>query len=92
MTKAEIATKIAKETGLDHASVIAVIDAFMTTVKESVAAGDKVSLNGFGTFYAKHRAEKVGRDILANKSVIIPAHDIPAFKPADTFKKAISKQ
>ena len=91
MTKAEIATEIAKATGIDKASVVAVIEQFMTTVKDSLAHGDNVYLRGFGSFIVKKRAEKTARNISKNTTMIIPAHNIPAFKPADIFKEEVAK-
>lgn len=85
MTKAEIATEIAKTTGLDKDSVVAVIEQFMTTVKDSVAHGENVYLRGFGSFIVKKRAEKTARNISKNTTIIIPAHNIPAFNPAASF-------
>ena len=91
MTKAEIATEIAKTTGIDKASVVAIIEKFMTTVKDSLAHGDNVYLRGFGSFIVKKRAEKTARNIDKNTTIIIPAHNIPAFKPADSFKDEVAK-
>lgn len=85
MTKAEIANEIAKTTGIDKSSVIAVIEQFMTVVKDSLAHGENVYLRGFGSFIVKQRAEKTARNISKNTTIVIPAHNIPAFKPAKTF-------
>jgi DNA-binding protein HU-beta len=89
MTKAEIAKEIAKSTGIDYSSVINVIEQFMTVVKDSLAHGENVYLRGFGSFVTKERAEKVGRNITANTSVVIPAHKVPSFKPSDEFKNSV---
>ena len=91
MTKAEIAQEIAKTTGLDKASVVEVIDQFMNVVKGSLASGENVYLRGFGSFIIKQRAEKTARNISKKTSLIIPAHNIPAFKPADCFKEEVAK-
>lgn len=91
MTKAEIANEIAKTTGVDKASVVAVIEQFMITVKDSLAHGENVYLRGFGSFIVKERAEKVARNISKNTSIVIPAHKIPAFKPAKAFFEDIAK-
>ena len=91
MTKAEIATEIAKTTGIDKASVVAVIEQFMTTVKDSLAHGNNVYLRGFGSFIVKKRAEKTARNISKNTTIIIPAHNVPAFKPASSFMDEIAK-
>jgi DNA-binding protein HU-beta len=57
----------------------------MEAVKDSLANGENVYLRGFGSFVVKKRAEKTGRNISKNTTIIIPAHNIPAFKPAKTF-------
>jgi DNA-binding protein HU-beta len=85
MTKAEIVTEIANKTGVDQVAVQAVVESFMETVKETMVEGENVYLRGFGSFIIKERAEKTGRNISRNTTIIIPAHRIPAFKPAKTF-------
>lgn len=85
MTKAEIVTKIAKKTGLDKDEVLVVLEQFMTTVKDSLVNEEPVYLRGFGSFIVKERAEKTARNISKNVTITIPAHNIPAFKPAKSF-------
>lgn len=85
MTKADIVNEIAKNTGIDKASVLATVEAFMETIKESLANNENVYLRGFGSFVIKQRAEKTARNISKNTTIIIPAHNIPSFKPAKTF-------
>lgn len=90
MTKAEIVTQIAKKTGLDKDAVLTVVEQFMTNVKDSLAEGEAVYLRGFGSFIIKTRARKTARNISKETSIIIPAHNIPAFKPAKTFVAKVS--
>lgn len=85
MTKAEIVSKIARETGIEKMAVLAVVEEFMGVVKGTMAEGENVYLRGFGSFVVRKRAEKTGRNISKNTTVIIPAHNIPAFKPAKSF-------
>lgn len=85
MTKAEIVAEIANKTNLEKIAVRQTIEAFMESVKSSLAKGESVYLRGFGSFTTKKRAEKTGRNISKNTTIIIPAHFIPAFKPAKTF-------
>ncbi len=85
MTKAEIVTEIANKTGIDKASIMATVEAFMETIRENLIKGENVYLRGFGSFIVKRRAEKTGRNISKNTTIIIPAHNIPSFKPAKTF-------
>ncbi|MBW7848118.1 MAG: integration host factor subunit beta [Bacteroidales bacterium] len=85
MTKAEIVADIAAKTGVEKAAVQAVVESFMEAVKDSMMNGENVYLRGFGSFTIKRRAEKTGRNISKNTTIIIPAHNIPSFKPAKSF-------
>jgi len=85
MTKADIVAKIADEVGLEKNEVQKTVEAFMETVKDSLTSGENVYLRGFGSFIVKKRAEKTGRNISKKTTIIIPAHNIPAFKPAKSF-------
>ncbi|MFA8300473.1 MAG: HU family DNA-binding protein [Hyphomicrobiales bacterium] len=91
MTKAEIVAEIANKTGIEKVSVQATVEAFMDTVKASMVKGENVYLRGFGSFTIKKRAEKTGRNISKNTTIIIPAHNIPAFKPAKSFVSEVKE-
>ena len=85
MTKAELVGIISKRTGIERNAVLVTIEAFMEEVKASLEKGEDVHLRGFGSFVVKHRAQKTGRILSQNTTIVIPAHDAPAFKPAAVF-------
>lgn len=89
MTKADIVSNIVEETGLERVEALKVVEAFMTSIKSSLSKGENVYLRGFGSFVVKERAEKTGRNISKNTAIIIPAHNIPSFKPAKTFVEEV---
>ncbi|MBS1645942.1 MAG: integration host factor subunit beta [Bacteroidetes bacterium] len=91
MTKADIINEIAEKTGVERAIVLNTIESFMKVVKGNMVKGENIYLRGFGTFLCKKRAAKVGRIITKNQEIKIPAHYIPAFKPAKTFSEKIKK-
>jgi DNA-binding protein HU-beta len=91
MTKSDIVTEISEKTGVEKVVVQATVEAFMKSVKTSLTKGDNVYLRGFGSFIVKRRAEKTGRNISKNTTIIIPAHNVPAFKPAKTFTEKVKK-
>lgn len=91
MTKADIVLEISKSTGIEKAAVLAVVEKFMDVVKDSLAKDENVYLRGFGSFIVKKRAAKTARNISKNTSIVIPEHNIPAFKPADVFKEEVAK-
>ena len=85
MTKAELVNKISLDTGIEKITAMAVIESLMDEVKKSISKNKPVFLRGFGTFKAKKRARKTGRNIKKNTTIIIPEHHMPAFKPAKKF-------
>ncbi|MEN8815448.1 MAG: DNA-binding protein HU-beta [Nonlabens sp.] len=85
MTKADIVSKISDKLGMEKTDVQATVESFMNEVKDSLETGENVYLRGFGSFIVKTRAEKTGRNISKNTTIKIPAHNIPAFKPAKVF-------
>ena len=91
MTKADVVKKIADKTGIEKAVVLSTVEAFMDVVKESLSNHEPVYLRGFGSFIIKKRAEKTARDIHKDTTLIIPEHNIPAFKPAKTFLNDVKK-
>lgn len=91
MTKAEIVAEIAQRTGIEKVAIMATIEEMMVVIKDQMIAGENVYLRGFGSFIIKKRAEKTGRNISKNTTIIIPAHNIPAFKPAKTFVFDVKK-
>ena len=91
MTKADIVSDIQQKTGIDKATILTTVEAFMETVKESLTKEENVYLRGFGSFIVKKRAQKTARNISKNTTIIIPEHNIPAFKPAKTFNISVKK-
>ena len=91
MTKADIVNEITKKTDADKQAVLNTLEAFMDTVKESLSREENVYLRGFGSFIVKKRAQKTARNISKNTTIIIPEHNIPAFKPAKTFTLSVKK-
>ncbi|MBN2668194.1 MAG: integration host factor subunit beta [Bacteroidales bacterium] len=92
MTKADIVNEISKSTGVEKIIVQKTVEAFMESIKDSLSDGNNVYLRGFGSFIVKKRAEKTARNISRNTTIKIPAHNIPAFKPAKTFVSEVKDQ
>jgi DNA-binding protein HU-beta len=92
MTKAELIEEIVRVAGVEKPVAAAVVEGVMDCIKNSLGQGSEVFLRGFGTFQLKKRAAKTGRNISKGTSVKIPAHVIPAFKPAKELKKLVAKR
>lgn len=92
MTKAEVVAEIAQRTGIEKINIQETVETFMDVLKDSLAKGENVYLRGFGSFIIKRRAEKTGRNISKNTTIIIPAHNIPSFKPSKTFMNEVKNK
>jgi DNA-binding protein HU-beta len=91
MTKAKIIKEVSEKTGIHRTTVEAIIETYMTEVKEHVIRKESVSFRGFGNFIVKRRAEKLARNISKNTEMILPAHYVPAFRPSKKFSAQVRK-
>ena len=80
MNKAQLIDAIAEKAGLTKADSKKALEAFVATVGESLNAGDKVALVGFGTFSVSERSERTGRNPQTGKTITIPAKKVVKFK------------
>ena len=91
MTKAELINAVAQKTELSkkdsEKAVVAVIDA----ISETLAAGEKVALVGFGTFEVKERAAREGINPRTKEKIEIPASKLPVFEAGKALKEVVSK-
>lgn len=85
MRKADLVNIITEKTGVPKVDVLVTLEMFFKEVKNSLSEGENVYVRGFGSFIIKKRAKKIGRHIKKNKSIEIPEHYIPSFKPAKIF-------
>tara|TARA_B100000767_G_C19699641_1_gene507799 strand:- start:25 stop:309 length:285 start_codon:yes stop_codon:yes gene_type:complete len=92
MTKAEVVSKISSKTGVEKITTLAIVESFMNEVMMAISENEAVYLRGFGTFKAKKRAQKTGRNIKKNTTIIIPEHHIPSFKPAKIFTQEVKNK
>jgi DNA-binding protein HU-beta len=85
MRKADLVNTITEKTGVPKVDVLVTLETFFKEVKNTLSEGENVYVRGFGSFVIKKRAKKIGRHIKKNKSIEIPEHFIPSFKPAKVF-------
>ena len=92
MNKAELLSSIAEKSKLSKVESERALNAFIQTVEQTLAKGDKVQLVGFGTFEARERKAREGRNPRNPKEVIkIPASMAPVFKAGKSLKETVNK-
>ena len=90
MTKQNLVNYIAEETGMTKADATRALEAMIEGVVEGLKTKKKVTLVGFGTFSAKKRDARTGRNPQTGDPVKIPAHVAPAFKAGNKLKDALN--
>jgi len=91
MNKTELVNSIAAKSGLNKKNSEAALNAFIASVEDTLKAGDKVVLVGFGTFEVRKRAARKGRNPQTKKEITIPASKAPVFKAGKGLKDTVNK-
>ncbi len=91
MRKADLVNAISEKTGVAKVDVLVSLEELFKEIKTTMQSGENVYIRGFGSFVIKKRAKKVGRNIKKGKSIEIPEHFIPSFKPAKVFMEQVKK-
>ena len=90
MTKAELVDKIHAKSGLStKAKSEAALDATIEALTECLAAGDSITLTGFGSFKVVERGERKGRNPRTREDCVIPASRVVKFTPGKLLKDAV---
>ena len=90
MTISDLRAAVAEDTGLSAADAERAVAAVLDTVSQALAKGEKVSLSGFGTFEARARAARTGRNPQTGEEIQIAATVAPAFKAAAPLKRLVA--
>jgi len=90
MNKGELIDAIAAKAEVTKKDADAVLTATLEAIVEAVAAGDKVTLVGFGSFEPRERQAREGRNPKTGKPMKIPATKIPAFSAGKLFKEKVT--
>ncbi len=91
MKKTELIEAVAAKAGLTKKDAEKAVNAVLDSVVAAVAAGDKVTLVGFGTFESRAREGRVGQNPRTGEKIEIAATTVPAFKAGQAFKNAVAK-
>lgn len=92
MTKNELIASVAAKTGLTKAQGEMAVAAFLDTVTETLAAGDKVAILGFGTFEVREKGERMGTNPKTGEKTMFGPSKTPVFKAGKGLKDSVSKK
>ncbi|WP_339044601.1 HU family DNA-binding protein [Cardinium endosymbiont of Tipula unca] len=89
MTKSEVILAISRKTRLNKENIKATIDELMSIIQQATVENKRVYFSGFGSFFKKKRAQKIGRNINKNEAMVVEERYIPCFQPSKVFKEEI---
>ena len=89
-TKADLVNAISEKTGMTKSETESVVDAFFESVIDSLKAGKRIEIRGFGSFNIRHKNLRDARNPRTGEKVTVDAKNVPAFKISKEFKHAVS--
>lgn len=92
MNKGELVSTITAKTDVTQKQADTILNAFIDTIIEAVASGEKVTLVGFGTFDKRERASRNGRNPRTGETITIPATSVPGFSAGKLFKDRVVEE
>ena len=92
MNKTELTTALAEQTELNFTEATLVINTFLEIIGKQLEKGEPVSIAGFGSFEAKKREERQGRNPNTGETITIPEKIVPNFKPASKLKEIVNQK
>ena len=91
MNKSELSARVAEAASMSRAEADTALSVMCSTIAEALAAGETVSIAGFGTFSTRRRAARQGRNPRTGESIAIPASNVPAFKAGKALRGAVNQ-
>ena len=82
MNKAELINSIASKTGMSKTDSKKALDAVFTSIDDALRNGERISIQGFGSFGISHRKARIGRNPRTGERLTIPAKNVVRFKPS----------
>jgi integration host factor subunit beta len=92
LTKAELVEEVARVTQLTKKQAEEIVNTVFTTIVDSLRAGRKIELRGFGSFRIRNRGARLGRNPKTGAKVEVPPKRIPYFKPGKELKEQLNRQ
>ena len=92
MTKAELVDEVARAVQLTKKQAETIVNLVFDSIVESLRAGEKIELRGFGSFRLRSRKSRLGRNPKTGAKVDVPSKKIPYFKPGKELKELINER
>ncbi len=91
VTKAELAEIIYRNIGFSKKDATEIVDTFFDLIKDGIINGEKVKIKGIGTFYARAKKERLGRNPQTDKPMMISARKVIVYRAGTSLKKLLKE-
>ena len=81
---------MAESADISKASAARALEAMVDSVTGALKSGDSLTLVGFGTFSARKREARAGRNPKTGEAIQTKAANVPAFKAGKALKEALN--
>ena len=92
MNKQDLVLQLANKVQITQKAADEILTTTLETIMKSLSKGDKVTLAGFGTFQARKRKERKGRNPKTGEEIQIPARVVPKFSAGKQFKETVNRR
>ena len=91
MTKAEIVGIICEITSFPRQESAGIVEQLFEILKETLEAGEKIKISGFGNFIVREKRSRKGRNPKTGEEMMISGRRVVTFKPSQNLRKALNK-
>ena len=91
MTKAELVDTVSRVSDLTRKHSEVIVEAVFSSIVAAMQQGEKIELRGFGTFRLRKRDSRAGRNPKTGEGVVVPAKNVPTFKPGKALREALNR-
>lgn len=90
MTKADIVEAIYEKVGFSKKEAADLVEMVFETIKETLEAGEKIKISGFGNFVVRRKQPRVGRNPQTGEEITITDRRVLTFKPSAVLKESLN--
>ena len=91
MTKAELVEEVSRMSDLTKKDSEVIVDTVFKSIVDALHRGEKIELRGFGSFKLRRRESRTGRNPKTGAGVVVPAKQVPHFKPGKELREMLNR-
>ena len=91
MTKSELIESLVRsQSQLGYKDIELAVKTILEQMVQTLAAGDRIEIRGFGSFSLHYRPPRIGRNPKSGEAVTLPAKFVPHLKPGKQLRERVN--